>query len=130
MLKKQVAGTAAVCTATIIHQDAVKKTQQGMPQKDVSNDMADLFKIFGDNTRISILWALRISELCVCDVCAALNMQQSAISHQLRILKQARLVKYRREGKVVYYSLDDNHVHSIINQALEHVTEPLTSIGK
>lgn len=85
--------------------------------------LADLFKIFGDPTRIRILHALSARELCVCDIAEALKMTQSAISHQLRILKQSHLVKFRREGKTVYYSLADNHVHTILAQGLEHVME-------
>lgn len=85
--------------------------------------LADLFKIFGDPTRIRILHALSARELCVCDIAQALEMTQSAISHQLRILKQSHLVKFRREGKTVYYSLADSHVHTILAQGLEHVME-------
>lgn len=84
-------------------------------------DLADLFKIFGDSTRIRILYVLFSSEMCVCDIAALLNMNQSAISHQLRVLKNARLVKNRRDGKVVYYSLDDDHVKQIFDQGLAHV---------
>ena len=86
-------------------------------------DLAELFKIFGDSTRINILNALTISEMCVCDIAAALNMTQSAISHQLRVLKQSKLVKYRKDGKVVYYSLDDQHVSDILEQGLIHLDE-------
>ena len=86
-------------------------------------DLAELFKIFGDSTRIKILYALFESEMCVCDIAQLLNMTQSAISHQLRSLKQSKLVKYRREGKTVFYSLADAHVRTIINQGLEHVEE-------
>ena len=85
--------------------------------------LADLFKVFGDPTRIRILYALSTRELCVCDIADTLNMTQSAISHQLRVLKQIHLVKYRREGKTIYYSLADDHVYTILNQGLEHVME-------
>lgn len=85
--------------------------------------LADLFKVFGDPTRIRILNVLSVQELCVCDIAQALGMTQSAISHQLRILKQIHLVKFRREGKVIYYSLADSHVHTILEQGLEHVME-------
>ncbi|MCI8280936.1 MAG: helix-turn-helix transcriptional regulator [Lachnospiraceae bacterium] len=85
--------------------------------------LADLFKVFGDPTRIRILHALSCRELCVCDIAETLGMTQSAISHQLRVLKQSRLVTYRREGKTIYYSLADNHVHTILAQGLEHVME-------
>ncbi len=86
-------------------------------------DLADLFKVLGDTTRIKILCALFQAEMCVCDISALLGMTQSAISHQLRVLKQARLVKYRKEGKVVYYSLDDEHVESIFDKGLIHISE-------
>ncbi|MCR6544280.1 metalloregulator ArsR/SmtB family transcription factor [Dehalobacterium formicoaceticum] len=92
-----------------------------MPQEEILIDLAELFKIFGDSTRIKIICALFTSEMCVCDIAALLEMNQSAISHQLRILKQARLVKYRREGKVVYYSLDDEHVQRIFDCGLVHL---------
>jgi ArsR family transcriptional regulator len=125
---KQETKQAELCPVTIIHRDSVQKTQKVLPSKNLSMELAGLFKIFGDSTRITIMWALQVSELCVCDLCAVLSMEQSAISHQLSILKQSRLVKQRRAGKVVYYSLADNHVHSIINQALEHVSEPKVNI--
>ena len=85
--------------------------------------LADLFKVFGDPTRIRILHTLSIRELCVCDIARTLNMTQSAVSHQLRILKQFHLVKYRRDGKTIYYSLADAHIQSILNQGMEHITE-------
>lgn len=85
--------------------------------------LADLFKVFGDPTRLRILHALSGQELCVCDIAGALGMTQSAISHQLRVLKQSQLVKFRRDGKAIYYSLADGHVHTILAQGLEHVTE-------
>jgi len=94
-----------------------------MPDEEILYDLAELFKIFGDSTRIKILYALFESEMCVCDIAQLLNMTQSAISHQLRSLKQSKLVKYRREGKTVFYSLADAHVRTIINQGLEHVEE-------
>src|SRR5208337_2401212 len=109
------------CSTTIMHEAVVRKAIQSLPSHEILYDVADFFKIFGDSTRIKILWSLFFSEMCVCDMCAVLNMEQSAVSHQLRILKQSRLVKYRRDGKSVYYSLDDGHVNTIINQALEHV---------
>lgn len=111
------------CDCTIIHRDVVNKVLEGMPEDEVLYDLAELFKVFGDTTRVKILYALASSEMCVCDIAALLNMSQSAISHQLRVLKQSRLVKYRRQGKVVYYSLDDEHVQRIFDQGLLHVTE-------
>ena len=94
-----------------------------MPEEEILYDLAELFKVFGDSTRIKILWALDEDEMCVCDIAYLLNMTQSAISHQLRVLKQAHLVKSRREGKVVYYSLADDHVKLILDQGLIHTTE-------
>jgi ArsR family transcriptional regulator len=94
-----------------------------MPSDDELIDLSELFKIFGDSTRIKILYSLLVSEMCVCDIATLLNMSQSAISHQLRLLKQSGLVKYRREGKTVFYSLSDTHVSTIINQGMEHITE-------
>ena len=91
--------------------------------EDMLYDMAELFKVFGDSTRIRILYVLFEAEVCVCDLAQALNMTQSAISHQLKILKQAKLVKSRREGKSVFYSLADGHVRTIIAQGLEHIEE-------
>ncbi len=111
------------CDCTVLHQDIIEKVRQNMPQEEKLYDLAELFKVFGDSTRIRILWALEREEMCVCDIAFLLNMSQSAISHQLRTLKQARLVKFRREGKVVYYSLDDDHVRHIFDQGLEHILE-------
>lgn len=111
------------CSCTIIHEEVVNKVKEHMLQDEVLYDLADLFKVFGDTTRVKILYALFSSEMCVCDIAVLLGMNQSAISHQLRILKQARLVKYRREGKVVYYSLDDEHIMHIFDQGLTHVNE-------
>jgi ArsR family transcriptional regulator len=111
------------CSCTIIHEDVVNKVKTCIPQEETLYDLADLFKILGDSTRIKILCALFQAEMCVCDIAALLGMTQSAISHQLRVLKQARLVKYRKEGKVVYYSLEDEHVKSIFDQGLIHIAE-------
>ena len=103
-------------------------THKNIKKRAISDDntlyaLADLFKVFGDPTRIRILYALSAQELCVCDIASVLDMTQSAISHQLRILKQMKLVKFRREGKTVYYSLADSHVETILNQGLDHVLE-------
>lgn len=111
------------CSCTIIHEEVVDKARKSMPEEETLYDLAELFKVFGDTTRIKILCSLFESEMCVCDIAALLSMNQSAISHQLRVLKQARLVKYRKEGKVVYYSLDDEHVKQIFDQGLVHVNE-------
>jgi len=111
------------CEYNIVHQDVVEKVQGRMPPVEILYDLAELFKIFGDSTRIKIIWALFEEEMCVCDIAYLLNMTQSAISHQLRVLKQARLVKPRRDGKNVYYSLDDQHIEEIFNQGLNHINE-------
>ena len=111
------------CEITQVHQGAVDQVRQVLPPDEVLSDLADLFKIFGDSTRIKILYALLRSELCVCDIADLLGLTQSAISHQLRALKNARLVKSRREGKTVFYALADDHVKTIIDQGLEHVSE-------
>jgi len=101
----------------------LSKAEIEMPDDEILYDLADLFKIFADSTRIKILYALLESELCVCDIAQLLGMNQSAISHQLRVLKQSKLVKYRREGKAILYSLADGHVRAILDQGMEHVGE-------
>ena len=111
------------CDCDVIHQDVVNRVREKMPEVETLYDLAELFKVFGDSTRIRILWALEESEMCVCDIANLLNMTQSAISHQLRVLRQAALVKNRRDGKVVYYSLDDEHVQQIIDQGMTHIRE-------
>lgn len=111
------------CDCTVIHEEIVNSVGKKMPPEEKLYDLAELFKVFGDTTRIKILWALAESEMCVCDIAALLNMNQSAISHQLRVLKTVRLVKNRRDGKVVYYSLDDAHVRGIFEQGLTHINE-------
>ena len=103
--------------------DMVEEIRAEMPPQETLYDLAELFKMFGDSTRIGIIWALSQKELCVCDIARLLNMAQSAISHQLRLLRTAGLVRARRAGKSVFYSLDDDHVHSIFKQGLDHVTE-------
>jgi len=111
------------CDCEVIHEDIVNSVKGKMPQEEVLYDLAELFKIFGDSTRIKILWALDEAEMCVCDISFLLNMTQSAISHQLRVLKQAKLVKSRKEGKIVFYSLEDEHVRQIFDQGLIHINE-------
>ena len=105
------------------HENVVKAVNDKMPDEDKLYDLAEIFKVFGDSTRIKILYVLFEAEMCVCDIAQLLNMNQSAISHQLRILKQNRLVKSRRDGKAVFYSLADSHVRTIINQGMEHIEE-------
>lgn len=111
------------CDSMELHEDLLKIVNDTLPDEDELYDLAELFKIFGDSTRIRILYVLFEAEVCVCDLAQALNMTQSAISHQLKILKQSKLVKSRREGKSIFYSLADEHVRAIINQGLEHVQE-------
>ena len=114
---------AECCETTEVHRDLLKRVNDNMPDEDKLYDLAELFKIFGDSTRIRILFVLFEEEVCVCDLAEALHMTQSAISHQLKILKQSKLVQSRREGKSVFYSLADEHVRTIIAQGMEHVEE-------
>lgn len=111
------------CENTEVHEDLVRIVEETMPEETELYDLAELFKVFGDSTRIRILFVLSSAEVCVCDLARTLNMTQSAISHQLRILKQNKLVKSRREGKSVFYSLADGHVSTIIAQGREHIEE-------
>ena len=105
------------------HDEIVERVQKEMPGEDTLYDLTELFRIFGDSTRIRILYVLFEAEMCVCAISALLGMTQSAISHQLKALKNARLVKSRRDGKTVFYSLADDHVKTIIDQGLEHILE-------
>lgn len=111
------------CDYICAHQDIVDSVNLKMPEEEELYDLAEFFKVFGDSTRIKILYVLFESEMCVCDIAQILNMTQSAISHQLRVLKQNRLVKYRRDGKTVFYSLADDHVRTIVDQGIEHIEE-------
>lgn len=111
------------CDCNVIHEKVVNQVKAKMPEEEKLYDLADFFKVFGDSTRIKILWALNQSEMCVCDIAVLLNMSKSSISHQLRILKQARLVKYRKDGKIVFYSPCDDHVHHIFEQGFDHINE-------
>lgn len=111
------------CNCSVIHNDVIQKVKDVMPKEEVLYDLAEFFKVFGDSTRIKIICALFEAEMCVCDISALLGVSQSAVSHQLRTLKSARLVKYRREGKVVYYSLNDEHIKHIFDEGLNHITE-------
>lgn len=105
------------------HEDVVRKVLEDQPAEEYLYDLAELFKVFGDTTRIRILYALFVSELCVGDIAQLLNLSQPAVSHQLKILKDAKLVKFRREGKIIFYSLDDDHVRTIMSMGMEHVEE-------
>ncbi|OOB75033.1 ArsR family transcriptional regulator [Clostridium haemolyticum] len=111
------------CSCNTIHEDIINKVKKGMPKDEILYDLAELFKVFGDTTRTKILYALFEAEMCVCDLAALLGMSQSAVSHQLKVLKQTRLVKPRRDGKVVYYSLDDDHIKKIFDYGFAHVNE-------
>lgn len=111
------------CDEFEVHENLLKIVNEKIPEETELYDLAELFKVFGDSTRIRILFVLFEAEVCVCDLAEALNMTQSAISHQLRILKQNRLVKSRREGKSIFYSLADDHVRAIIAQGQEHIEE-------
>ena len=111
------------CEYMHVHEDIVAKVEKEMPDDEILFDLAELFKIFGDSTRIKILYLLFESEMCVCDIAGLLKMGQSAISHQLRVLKQMRLVKFRRDGKTVFYSLADGHIETILAQGMEHISE-------
>ena len=113
-----------VCCETVeVHEDLLRIVEQTMPEETELYDLAELFKVFGDSTRIRILFVLSSAEVCVCDLARVLNMTQSAISHQLRILKQNKLVKSRREGKSIFYSQADGHVSTIIAQGRDHIEE-------
>ncbi|WP_178724550.1 metalloregulator ArsR/SmtB family transcription factor [Huintestinicola sp.] len=107
----------------VIHEDVVEKVKSELPPDEILYDLAELFKVFGDTTRIRILYALFESELCVNDMAQLLGLSQTAVSHQLRVLKNNKLVRFRKEGKIVFYSLDDDHVRSIIEMGMEHVEE-------
>lgn len=108
---------------TIKHPDIITEVKGKMPKEEILFDISELFKVFGDSTRMKIICCLFEHEMCVCDIAELINSTQSAVSHQLRVLKQAKLVKYRKEGKVVYYSLSDEHVEMIFNMALDHIKE-------
>lgn len=111
------------CEESQVHLDAVEQVRGLLPADETLYDLAELFKIFGDSTRVKILYALLEGELCVCDIAKLMEVTQSAVSHQLRVLKGSKLVKFRREGKTVYYSLADEHVIRILSQGMEHITE-------
>ena len=111
------------CEYIHIHEDIVNKVKVTLPEEEILYDLADFYKVFADSTRIKILYALLQSEMCVCDLAQILNASQSAISHQRRRLKQMKLVKFRREGKAIFYSLSDDHIETILNQGFEHISE-------
>lgn len=112
-----------VCEYIHVHSDIIDKVNRNMPDEELLYNLADFFKIFADSTRIKILYVLMQSEMCVCDIAQILNATQSAISHQLRVLKQMKLVKFRRDGKIIFYSLSDGHIKTILSQGIEHIEE-------
>lgn len=112
-----------VCSETVKHNDIIDGINASMPDDTTLCELAEFFRVFGDSTRIRILYALSRAEMCVCDIAELLGVSQSAVSHQLQILRSSRLVKYRREGKTVFYSLNDEHIFSIIGQGIEHIKE-------
>jgi ArsR family transcriptional regulator len=112
-----------LCEFMHVHEEIVEKVEKVMPDEQQLLDLSEFFKVFGDSTRIKILYVLSQSEMCVCDIASILQMGQSAISHQLRVLKQMRLVKFRRDGKTVFYSLSDTHIQTILAQGMEHICE-------
>ena len=111
------------CEYLNVHEDAVAQVLAALPDDETLYDLSELFRVFGDSTRIKILYVLFESELCVCDIARLLTLTQSAVSHQLRILKASNLVRFRREGKTVFYALDDDHVRSVLALGMEHVLE-------
>ena len=127
-MKKQTESAAPSCDYLHVHADTVTAVQTTIPSQDELYALSELYKVFGDPTRIRILYALFASELCVCDIAQLLEMSLSAISHQLKVLKQAKLVRFRRDGKTVFYALADAHVRTIIAQGMEHITEPAETL--
>ncbi len=123
MEEKLACPNTEVCEYMHAHPDLIEKVKAEMPPEETLYDLAELYKVFGDSTRIKILYVLFEAEVCVCDLAQCLNMTTSAISHQLRVLKQSRLVKFRREGKTVFYSLADEHVRTILGQGMDHIEE-------
>lgn len=111
------------CEINELHLNLIAQVQEKLPEDEILYDLAELFKMFGDSTRIKMLYALLETELCVCDLASVLTLSQSAVSHQLRVLKGSKLVKFRREGKAVFYSLADHHVIRILSQGMEHIEE-------
>ena len=112
-----------LCDEEQIHEDVINQVRRQLPPDELLYDLAELFKMFGDSTRVKILYALLKQELCVCDIAKLLDVTQSAVSHQLRVLKNGKLVRFRRDGKALYYSLADEHVVRILAQGMEHIEE-------
>lgn len=122
-VKKLIDNNIELCQEYCLHEDRLEDAREGRPTEEMVYDLAELFKVLGDVTRVKIIYALLESEMCVCDIASLLDMTQSAISHQLRVLKKARLVKFRKEGKTVFYSLDDQHIDKIFSFGLDHIKE-------
>lgn len=122
-VKKLTDDNIELCQECFLHEDRLEDAREGSPTEEMVYDLVELFKVFGDVTRVKIIYALLESEMCVCDIASLLDMTQSAISHQLRVLKKARLVKFRKEGKTVFYSLDDQHIDKIFSFGLDHIKE-------
>ena len=116
-------GTAPVCECEELHENIILERQKTMPSEEMLYDLSDFFKIFGDSTRMSILFAIDGEPMCVCDIAELLGMTKSAVSHQLKVLRQSDLITYRKSGKNVFYTLADDHVRDIIEKALEHIKE-------
>ena len=111
------------CDCDVIHEDVVNRVREALPESKCFYDLANLYKMFADNTRVRILWAISCEEMCVCDLAVLLGMTKSAISHQLKLLRLSNLVKFNKQGKVVYYSLADSHVKDIFEKGFEHIEE-------
>ena len=122
-MKKDIDKEVEICDCCEVHENLLQIVNETIPEENELYDLAELFKVFGDSTRIRILFVLFEAEVCVCDLAKALNMTQSAISHQLRILKQNKLVKSRRDGKSIFYSLADEHIQEMFKVAFDHVME-------
>lgn len=122
-VKKLTDDNIELCQEYFLHEDRLEDAREGSPTEEMVYDLVELFKVFGDVTRVKIIYALLESEMCVCDIASLLDMTQSAISHKLRVLKKARLVKFRKEGKTVFYSLDDQHIDKIFSFGLDHIKE-------
>ena len=112
-----------ICEITSVNDEKVNEVRKSLPDPDISNTLSETFKVLGDPTRLRILLSLSVDELCVCDISALLNVSVSAVSHQLRLLRNKKLVKFRKDGKMVYYSLDDSHIKNIIDEAMSHIVE-------
>lgn len=126
--EKRVMSTGDQPPCNVLHAVTVQKVSRQMPPETVLEDLAGFFKLFADKTRIGILWALSLSEMCVCDLALLLKMKQPAISQHLKYLRQMRIVRTRREGKVIYYALDDDHIREVLNTGLQHIDEPVDTI--